>query len=140
MSGQRCSRSPLTGDNISGSEFSPIFSFRLFSVTTFSHRMAPRIQKLILQKLTGAPKTQGLDPFSVGHFGGPWWPFWILKVVPPLPARFVKVYRSHKLCRNVHSHNSCGNASGKSPSCKGCGNAVCHFINQVQEYQNFAFI
>ena len=71
MSGRRCSRSPLTGDNISGSEFSPIFSFRLFSVTTFSHRMAPRIQKLILQKLAGAPTYLGLDPFSDtgGNFG-----------------------------------------------------------------------
>ena len=55
-------------------------------------------------------------------------------------ARFVKVYCSHKLCRNVPSHNSCGNASGISPSYKGCGSAVCHFLNQVQECQNLAFI
>ena len=34
-------------------------------------------------------------------------------------ARFVKVYRSHKLCRNVCSHNSYGNANGISPSYKG---------------------
>ena len=27
-----------------------------------------------------------------------------------LMARFVKVYRPHNLCRNVCSHNSCGNA------------------------------
>ena len=37
-------------------------------------------------------------------------------------ARFVKVYRSHKLCRNHHSHKGCGNASGISPSYKGYGN------------------
>ena len=55
-------------------------------------------------------------------------------------ARFVKVYRSQKLCRNVPSHNSCGNASGISHSYKGCWSAVCQILNQVQEYQNLAFI
>ena len=55
-------------------------------------------------------------------------------------ARFVKVYRSLKLCRNIRSHNSCGNASGISHAYKGCGNAICHFINQVHECQNFALI
>ena len=46
-------------------------------------------------------------------------------------ARFVKVYRSHELCRNVGSHNSCGNASGIIHACKGRGNALCHFLNIV---------
>ena len=55
-------------------------------------------------------------------------------------ARFVKVYRSHKLCRNVCSHNSYGNASGISHAYKGRGNAICHFLNIVQECQNFALI
>ena len=50
-------------------------------------------------------------------------------------ARFVKVYCTHKLCRNVLSHNS-----GIFPSNKGCENAECHFINQVQECQNFPII
>ena len=33
--------------------------------------------------LTGAPKNPGVDPFPdpVGHFGAPWWPFWIFEVV-----------------------------------------------------------
>ena len=50
-------------------------------------------------------------------------------------ARFVKVYRSHKLYRNVCSQNSCGNASGISHAYKGRGNAICHFLNIVQECQ-----
>ena len=54
-------------------------------------------------------------------------------------AQFVKVYRYHKLCRNVHYHNSCGNASGISPSYKGCGNTVCNFPNQVQECSRIYF-
>ena len=60
--------------------------------------------------------------------------------LPPTHTRFVIVNWPHKLCRNVHSHNSCGNASGISPSYKCCGNAVCHFLNHVQECQNIAFI
>ena len=52
----------------------------------------------------------------------------------------VKVYHSHKLCRNVPFHNSCGNASGISPSYEGCGNVVSNFLNQVQECQNLALI
>ena len=55
-------------------------------------------------------------------------------------ARFVKVYRSHKLCRNVHSHNRCWNASGITHALNGCGNAVCNFLNQVHKCQNFALI
>ena len=33
--------------------------------------------------LIGAPKTLRLDPFSdpVGHFGAPWWSFWILQTL-----------------------------------------------------------
>ena len=50
-------------------------------------------------------------------------------------ARFVKVYPSHKLCRNVRSHNN-----GIFPSYKCCENAEYHFLNQVQECQNFAII
>ena len=61
-------------------------------------------------------------------------------LVPQEVARFVKVYRSHKLCRNVCSQNSCGNASGISHAYKGHGNAICHFLNIVQECQNFALI
>ena len=42
-------------------------------------------------------------------------------------ARFVKVYNFHKLCRNVRSHNSCGNARGISTSFKDCGNVEGNF-------------
>ena len=54
-----------------------------FSVATFSNRRSARIKKLIQRKLTTAPKNLGLDPFSdpVGHFGAPWWPFWVLQAV-----------------------------------------------------------
>ena len=43
------------------------------SLTTFSQRMAVRIRKLILRKLTGAAKNLGLDPFQdpYGRFGDP---------------------------------------------------------------------
>ena len=52
--------------------------FHFFSIATFSHRRSARIKKLILQKLTGAPRNLGIDPFqtptailgpSGGHFG-----------------------------------------------------------------------
>ena len=56
------------------------------------------------------------------------------------PGRFVKVYFSHNLCRNVPSRNSCGNASGISPFYKGCGKDVYQFLNQVDECQNLAFL
>ena len=33
--------------------------------------------------MKGAPKNQGLDPFSdpIDHFGAPWWPFMIFEVL-----------------------------------------------------------
>ena len=45
------------------------------------NRKAPWIKKLIQQKLTGAPKNLGLDPFPdpVGNFLAPLSPFWILQ-------------------------------------------------------------
>ena len=47
--------------------FPPVF---FSSVVTFSHRGSARIKTLIEQKLTGAPKNLGVDPFPdpVGHF------------------------------------------------------------------------
>ena len=51
-------------------------------------------------------------------------------------ARFVKVYRSHKLCRNVPSHSSCGNASGISPSNKGFWSAVLLYVKFSIKYKN----
>ena len=56
-----------------------------FPVATFSHRRSAQIKKLILSKLTGAPKNLGLDPFPdpVGHFGAPWRQFWILQYWTP---------------------------------------------------------
>ena len=71
-----CSRSPfrqLTGNVVSGLLFSSFslffylfFHFFHFSVTTFliERRRAPQIKKLILRKLTGAPKNQGKIPFQ----------------------------------------------------------------------------
>ena len=48
-----------------------------------SHRRNARIKKLILQKLTGAPKNLGIDHYTDpgGHFGSPWRPFWIFEVL-----------------------------------------------------------
>ena len=45
--------------------------------------LSARIIKLILQKLTGAPKNLGEDTFPdpVGHFGAPKWSFLILQAV-----------------------------------------------------------
>ena len=63
-----------------------------------------------------------------------------MTAITTITARFFKVYCSHKLCRNVPSHNNCGNTSGISPSYKGSGNDVCQFLNQLQESQNLAFI
>ena len=39
--------------------------------------------KNLFGKLTGAPKNLGVDTFPdpVGHFGAPWWPFWISRVL-----------------------------------------------------------
>ena len=56
------------------------YSF-LFSVTTFSHGRSAWIKKHIQRKLTGAPKYLEVDTFPdpVGHFGAPWWPFWIFE-------------------------------------------------------------
>ena len=48
------------------------------SVTTFPHRRSARIKKLISGKLLRMPTT---FEDSVGHFGAPWRPFWILQVV-----------------------------------------------------------
>ena len=41
------------------------------------------MKKIIDQKLTGAPKNLGIDTFPdpIYHFGDPWWPFWIFKVL-----------------------------------------------------------
>ena len=47
--------------------FFPFFPF-FFSVVTFSHRRSARIKKLIIQKLTGAPRGR--------HLSRPRWPFW----------------------------------------------------------------
>ena len=44
-----------------------------FSVTTFSHRKVPRIKKVIQQKLMGAPKSQGGDPFPLSRTRRPFW-------------------------------------------------------------------
>ena len=61
-----------------------LFSFLFFfPVVYFSHRRSARIKKLILRKLTGAPKNPGLDPLPdhVGHFGALWWQFWNFEVL-----------------------------------------------------------
>ena len=100
-SGRRSSRLPfrgLTGTTIVDCYFHHSFTLLLFfhfSATTFSHRRNARIKKLILWKLTGAPKNWGVDTFSDsdGHLGAPWRPFWILQAVrcysgekvPPAP-------------------------------------------------------
>ena len=47
-------------------------------------------------------------------------------------SRFVKVYRSHKLCRNHHSYKGFGNASGNCSSYNGCG-------NKLQQYKSLTF-
>ena len=41
------------------------------------------IKKAIYQKLTGVPKTLGVNPFpdTVSHFGAPYWPLWIFEVL-----------------------------------------------------------
>ena len=65
-----------------------------------------------------------------GRRGGGWFGYaaWTLSMFArQWDARFVKVYRSHKLCRNIHSHNSCGNARGISPFYRDCGNALGNF-------------
>ena len=63
------------GLNFSGLDYILIyFSFLfLFPVVYFSHRRSARIKKLILRKLTGAPKNLGVDTFPdpVSHFGAP---------------------------------------------------------------------
>ena len=46
---------------------------------SFSYRMAPRIKKLMLQKLKGRPKNLGIHP--VGHFGGLKRPFFIFEIL-----------------------------------------------------------
>ena len=69
-----------TGNDVSGPLFSPLFSIffhSIFSVATFSHRRSAQIKKLLLRKLTGAPKNLGVDHFPTpsailrppgGHF------------------------------------------------------------------------
>ena len=67
--------------------FSPVFSPRspppLFSPPSQPFIIERVLKKLIYQKLAGVPKNIGVgtfpDPF--GHFGAPWWPFWILQAV-----------------------------------------------------------
>ena len=54
-----------------------------YSFPPLSHRRSARIKKLIVRKLTGAPKNHGVHPFldPVGHFGAPWQPFGIFVVL-----------------------------------------------------------
>ena len=54
-----------------------------YSFPPLSHRRSARIKKLIVRKLTGAPKNHGVHTFldPVGHFGAPWWPFGIFVVL-----------------------------------------------------------
>ena len=63
--------------------FSFFLFFSVFSVVYFSHRRSARIKKLIQRKLFKMANNLGIDPFQdpVGHFGGPWRPFWILQAV-----------------------------------------------------------
>ena len=54
-----------------------------YSFPPLSHRRSARIKKLVVQKLTRAPKKHWVHHFldPVGHFGAPWRPFWILQAV-----------------------------------------------------------
>ena len=54
-----------------------------YSFPPLSHRRSAQIKKLIVRKLTGAPKNHGVHPFldPVGHFGATWQPFGIFVVL-----------------------------------------------------------
>ena len=54
-----------------------------YSFPPLSHRRSARIKKLIVRKLTGAPKKHGVHPFldPVGHFRAPWRQFGIFVVL-----------------------------------------------------------
>ena len=64
---------------ISTVTYSFFLFFPFFSVVYFSHRRRARIKKLILRKLLEMANNLRLDP--LGHFGAPWWTFWILQAV-----------------------------------------------------------
>ena len=50
------------------------FFFLFFSsIATFSYRRSTQIKKIILKKLRGVPKSQGVNTFPDPV--GPWWPF-----------------------------------------------------------------
>ena len=100
---RRCSRTSRQAFDWQRRQWTAIFiiiffSFFFFfsSVVYFSHRRSALIKKLIQQKWLEMANNLGFDPFPdpVGHFGAPWWPFWISR---PLIGRNTRSARIKKL-------------------------------------------